>query len=162
GFHLNLLSREGDLAFPVSVADDLVRLDLRHWRLDPLTWEKLAKIDPYFHTRVKPLKDARVEEVWPGDSQYRRGVDLALKEAGSRLHIPAFWLPAAESSLLRHKTYSEAPILSGEWFFVQSARQLSLRNKQEGVGYYDWLGLKDRGAFFRVIGLNEREAIRLF
>jgi hypothetical protein len=48
-FHVNSLSREPDVVVPALVAADLVRINFLDygWKRD--VWEKLAKIEPYYH-----------------------------------------------------------------------------------------------------------------
>ena len=177
---LNLLSVQGKLYLPTLVAPDVVRIDVRHygWVLHrrgklernvlPL-WEKFAEIDPFFHQRITLLEDATFVVVWPGGpdpkqagKEYKRGKFKLEKKAGRDHFVPGLDLPAKEIEDLRCWTYSEAPVLMAEWWFVQTARQVSLRNVQEGVGYYDWLGLKSRKDFFALTGADEDLAKKLF
>lgn len=164
----NLLSTAGDFGLPTWVHPDLARLDLRDYGWDKRAevWEKFAATDVYFHQRVRFAAPARVVQFWPGGKErgrpFRRGKYVRRVLAGQVLDSPGFWLPQLQINSLRAQTYSEAPILNGEWWFVQTARQLSIRNVVEGTGYYDMLGLKDRKAFFRLVGLNEAVAQRTF
>lgn len=175
-FHLNLLSVVPKLAHPTLIAPDVVRIDVRQYgwylvrqgvlkrNILPV-WEKFAGLDPYFHQKAKALKDVEFSVVWPGGfddrqkAEFKRGKYRQERKAGRTQDIAAVWLPAKQIEELRLMTYSECPILMAEWFFVQTARQISIRNKQEGVGYYDFLGLKDRNAFFDLSGTDEKKAI---
>jgi hypothetical protein len=56
-------------------------------------------------------------------------------------------------------TKSAAPFVRADWFLVQGARQLSLSNQQTGVGYYDWLGIKKRDDYFKLIKFSEKDSI---
>lgn len=165
---VNLLSDQGDFGQPVWVRPDLARLDVRDygWHKRLGVWEKFAKTDVFFHQKVKFLVYARVTQYWPGGREggkfFRRGRYVRHVKAGAVVDAPSFWLPGAEIDGLRDLLYSEAPILNAEWWFVQTARQISLRNRDEGTGYYDFLGLKDRKAFFRLTGLNEKLSEKLF
>lgn len=168
--HLNLLSTQSEFGTPVLIAPDVVRIDLRDYGLQKKlnVWEKFADNDVFFHAPVKYLKDAEVAIYWPGgydpvkEKDYERGwYDVAVK-AGTTRHEAAPWLPRKEIDGLRAVSYSESPILMAEWFFVQTARQVSIRNKQEGTGYYDFLGLKSRDDFFKLTGTDEKKAIDLF
>lgn len=173
GFHVNLLSAQGKIKLPLLVAYDVVRLDVRDYGWDKrlFVWERFAKIDFYFHQKVKVLEDTTFQGVWPGGldpdyedgkKEFKRGKLKVERKAGRTFDGPALWLPQKEMEALRLLTYSEAPILNAEWFFVQSARQVSIRNVQEGVGYYEWLGLKKREDFFKLTGTDEKVAIALF
>lgn len=55
---------------------------------------------------------------------------------------------------------SSVPIVRADWFLVQGARQISLTNRETGAGYYNWLGVKDRGDYFELIGLDARAAAK--
>lgn len=165
GFHLNLLSTQGKLKLPTLISPDVVRIDVREYGWDARlnVWEKFAGLDFFFHQKLKVLKDVEFPTVWPGGpdatgKEYKRGKYQQERKAGRTQDVAALWLPAKEIDALRYMTYSEAPVLCAEWFFVQTARQISIRNKDEGVGYYEWLGLKDRKAYFDLIGLDEKKA----
>ncbi len=169
-FHLNLLSREADFSTPVAIGRDVVRIDLRELKLQKrvLVWEKLADTDVFFHTKVKALVDLKIKVAWPGGVDktdrkfYKPGIYPEKRKAGRIFSTGAPWLPQKELYYLRATLLTECPIVFGQWFFVQSARQISIRNKQEGTGYYDFLALKDRNAFFELIGLDEKKAIKLY
>ena len=49
------------------------------------------------------------------------------------------------------------PILRGDWFISR----ISSQNGREGTGYYDFLGIKDREAFDKLVGLNVKESQRV-
>lgn len=165
----NLLSTQGKLATPVLIAPDVVRLDVRDYGWDKKLqiWEGFARADVFFHVKIKFLVDTRVKTVWPGGfdrdfkKDFERGRYNTQFRKGETLAVAAPWLPDAINGL-RFLTYSEAPILMAEWFFVQTARQVSIRNKQEGTGYYDFLGLKTRDDFFRLTGTDPKVAAKIF
>ena len=169
--HLNLLSSEADLARPDLIAPDLLRIDTRElgWGKRLHIWERFAAIDKVgFHTKLKLLRDATVAVVWPGGydrddgKDYEAGLyDAVKKKAGDVIDVPAFWLPPKEIEALRLLTLSEAPVLHAEWWFTQTARQISIRNKVEGVGYYEWHDLKTRDDFFRVTGTDPKLSAKL-
>jgi hypothetical protein len=70
-------------------------------------------------------------------------------------------LAATNIGKLLAMTKSQVPFVRADWFLVQGSRQLSLNNKQTGVGYYDWLRLKDRDDFFRLVKLREADSIEI-
>lgn len=170
--HLNLLSREGDFCRPTLITPDVVRIDVRelkwHKTEGPLqSWEKLAAKSVIFHARVQLLQDLTVDQYWPGgpdknDKQYDRGKYPVDRKKGrvfdsfdETLHL----VKVKEKCLqLRKWSYSEAPLVHAEQFFVASARQLSIRNKEEGTGYYDFLALKTRDDFFKLAGVKVQDA----
>ena len=170
--HLNLLSDQGAPASFTLVRSDLLRLDVRDlgWDKRLEVWEKLAQVDPYFHARYELLEDRDVVVYWPGGKDqgkdYPRGVYAQKRKTGDRVAAPAPWANPPDSAggkgehdLLRQLLSTEAPVLDAQWFFVQTARQVDLRNQETGAGYYDFLGIADRKAFFALIGLDEKVAI---
>jgi len=170
-YQVNSISREAELVTPRQAAADLTAIDIRDYNLDSATWEKLAVIDPYFHVpaveedeyedygnywlrgQVVPKGTAGAE--WKTSEKRRTGKKIKKQGAASP------WLPTKEIKELIERTGSAAPIVRADWFFVQTARQLSLRNKQTGVGYYDWLKLKDRGDLFKLIKFSEKDSIEI-
>ncbi len=174
--HVNLLSREATLAYPVQVVPGLFRVDLRSYQWDARVFEKLADIDPYFHRKNEVEVEVVVEVVeivqqeyghydvygrWQ-TTEYRpekvvRKIKKKEKRVKTILYVPQGAGQLASLALLLQ---SNAPIVRADWFFVQSATQLSLNNQQTGVGYYDFLGLKSRDDYFKLIGLDERVAAR--
>lgn len=152
--HLNMLSREPEIAGFVEVTPILLRIDIRDFDIDRKVLEKAKDIDFFFHARARVDADSPLvpKSVLPSPR----------RKAGAKKVIvgAAPWLPAKEIALLVMHTQAESPILNAEWFFVQSARQLSLRNKETGLGYFDVLKVKDRDAFFQLVGLDEKASIK--
>lgn len=143
----NSLSREGELQAPVRVNPNIWRVDLRWYDWEPETWEKFADLDNYFHAKVtkyvytRNSKGKRIRS--------RRGITVHLAEG-----------PIAK---LAAETQSNVPIVRADWWLVQVCRQLSLRNKQTGVGYYDWLRIKKRADYFALakVRLQDTRNLRL-
>lgn len=176
--HVNSLSREPDIEIPLVVGGSLLRIDIRNYKWNPKTWEKLANFDPYFHVRVKIAGDTGKVEYreigkktidWPGGvydfgngtSQYapagKYNVPVYEKVGGVDTTVAAPWLPPKEIVDLVKWTGSQVPIVRADWFFVRSVRQLSLDNKNDtGVGYYDWLEIKNRDDYFRLGRFDEK------
>lgn len=166
---LNLLSRYSFMYTPVLIDPWVVRFDVRYldWHKNGIlpVWEKLAKHDFMFHGDVEARDDVTFDQAWPGgpDSkgkEYARKVWEVDKKKGEKIRrmdeMPWLHTVAEECKKLRHWTYSEAPIVWGEWFFVQTARQISLNNQNLGIGYNDFLGLKNRDDCFKACGLSEQ------
>lgn len=171
-YHANRLSRTGKFGEFVFITQDVVRFDTRDFLWDELLhiYEKFAKIDFVFHQKAKLLQDAHVEVVWPGgvdsdygDEEFEAGIYEAVKKkAGDVIDIPARNLPQKEIHDLRRHLYTEVPILMSSWWFVQTVRQISIRNTDDGVGYYNWLKIKNRNDFFKLVGANEKVALERF
>lgn len=168
-FDLNLKSDQGVFGYLTIVSPNLGRIDLRDFGWDKrlLVWEKFRDIDYIFHVKIQFLEDTVIEEVWPGGEykgkDYEYGVyNKTHAKKGQIISAPAPWLPEKEITYLRKTLITEVPIVSAHWRFVQTARQISIRNKDEGVGYYEWLGIKKRQDFFDLAGVNEDRAIKRF
>ncbi len=170
---VNQISRSSEIVPPRVVAADLVAINIDDYRWSTAVWEKTAEHDPYFHAQVDVVEV--IEEVeeygnwWYNGRTVERGTPGAVwrttrtekvkKEKRTRKTGSAPWLPAPQIAELITLTQSQSPILRADWFFVQTARQLSLRNKQTGIGYYDFLGLKDRKDLFKFVDFDEKRAI---
>lgn len=150
-FQLNAVSRNAEIRFPVSVRPDLFRIDLREYQISTKVWDKLAESDPYFHVTVR--------EQWPGGIDPVDGLNY---KAGTYLRpgVSAPWLDP-NIVVLSSMTYSKAPLLRADWWFVQAARQLNLNNQDAGTGYYDFLGIKNRDDFFKLIVMNEKDSRKI-
>jgi hypothetical protein len=163
--HVNLISREARFAYPLAVGEGLWRVDLRDYQWDPRVFEKLAGIDVYFHRQQITIEEVRVPwpgGTWKGDGYYYAPNSFYTyhnkKVVKSLLYAP---LSAGQLASLALLTHSNVPIVRADWFLVQGARQISLTNRETGAGYYDWLGLKDRDDFFRLIGEDQRTFLRI-
>lgn len=160
--HQNLLSRYSEMTEPVEITPWLWRIDLREPQWEPATWEKsaTAENEVYFHQTVTLAEDAVFAKVRPIGlrtkgtfSKGRKpGRFLQSKKAGAKVQLAAAWLPGETVVKLRELLYTESPVLNAEWLFVQSARQRNLLNDDNhGLGYYDFLRLKDRRDYFELI-----------
>jgi hypothetical protein len=161
-YHVNLLSRAGKVGRPVWITPGLLRFDLSDYAPHPYlgtffdkAWEKTANNDTFAHVRVQTVVET---ETYYGGRKY----PVKVKVPGKKKVGSSPWLPTAEASFLTYWTQSKSPVLMGQWFFVQSARQISIRNQQEGTGYYDFLGLKNRNDFLKLVGLDEQAAVDRF
>jgi hypothetical protein len=168
-FHWNLLSGRAYPGSVYRVVPGLYRIDLVEFGLEKRlgVWEKFINHDFAFTAQAKLLKDASIRQYWPGgrDSSgdyYKRGRYTLRKKAGDVIFLSAPWVDGDAALILKKRTCSEIPVVYGTWALVQSARQLSIRNADEGTGYYDFLGFKSRDDFFDRIGLDEKESMRLY
>ncbi len=170
--HVNLISRESAFAYPKLIAPGLCRVDLRNYQWNPKVWEKLADIDPYFHRVVTEdvieefVEEKKVKQAYGYTdayghthiTEYRDEVKKEKRVRRRQISKRKLFVPngAAQLAGLALLTGSDAPIVRADWFLVQSARQTSLDNLEDtGVGYYDFLGVRDRDDYFRLIGFNE-------
>jgi hypothetical protein len=157
--HCNALSREPDLT-PVAIVPgtqgSLVRIDLRDYRWDKATWEKL--LDPYFTAMV----ETTVETPWEGGTwrddgrYYPQGAFRYKKTVRSQALAP--WLSdtaAAQKRLAEvvQWTGSKAPVVHAAWWFNQTAAAAD-----RSPNYYDFLGVKDEATFQKAIGADVKRA----
>lgn len=154
-FWVNSLSREASLTPLVAVRSDLLRLDLRDYQMNPKTWEKLAKVEPYFHARVKTA----VEEYWAGGIYSGDGkhYDAGNYKREKITLAQAPWLDGKQAAALTTMSGSQVPLVRGDWFLVQTSQQVD----RKGTGYYDFLGVKNRKDFQELVGLDEAAAVKL-
>jgi hypothetical protein len=149
-FHVNQLSRNPELIPPKVVSANLLRVNLLDYQWDREVWERLAALDPYFHPQVD------VEEVEQWGIRQRDGTYTEIEQRKTGKKVRQVVAGSKEIADLYSLTASASPLLRADWWFSQTARQLSLTNKETGVGYYDWLGIKDRKSFEKLIRLDPK------
>ncbi len=154
--HVNGLSRSVDLSAPRIIPDtqgSLLRIDLRDYEWDVALWEKL--VDPAFTTVVQTVVP------WEGGSwegqHYARGSFTYYRKT----QAIGPWLTETEDG--RRKltdvttwTYSNSPVVRGEWFIYQTAVQ-----EGRAPGYYDFLGIKNQKDFEKVVRFDANLAAKL-
>lgn len=173
----NLRSTTGSFYPPVRVMPNVYRLDVRKYGWDKRlnVWERFAAIDPYFHMKLVLLEHKDYITYWPGgefdSKQFAKGPFTLKRKPGDELFVPGAWvdplLKTGDSVFsyhddLRKQLLTESPVLFGPWWFAQTARQLSPLNKDNGVGPYNFLGIKDRDSMFKLIGIDEAGARERF
>lgn len=169
----NKLSTQPEFHTPTLVASNVLRIDTRAlgWGERQLGLLELFAdngIDCYFHAQKVWAEDDKEELItyWPGGKNkdgetYERGKYGIFPKKGSKRFVPSPLIPEKEINDLREWLFSEVPILNAEQFYLYTARQQSIRNKEEGVGYYEWFGkngLKTREDYFDLVGLDEKKA----
>lgn len=156
-FQLNSLSTEPDFAVPKVVTAELLSINLLDYDSDDKrfrsTWEKLKDIEPYMHEGVT--------EVWPGGFDKRFGREYKTGKYTFRRAIPPYKGSQQDLDDLIHYTHSQVPVIRADFLFVQAARQLSLSNEQTGCGYYDFLGIKDRKDFEKLVAFDEKKSLEI-
>lgn len=70
--------------------------------------------------------------------------------------LAARWLPKDEMTKLIGWTDSIIPVVRADWFWVQTAIQADRK-----VGYYDFLELKNRNDYFKLVGVDRKKAEEL-
>ena len=88
-------------------------------------------------------------------------VSASGKAVGEAVTASAPWLPAETMTKLIALTQSQAPLLRADWFFAMTARQIDRNGKNSGVGYYDFLGLKNQKDAEDLVGLDRAKAKKI-
>ena len=163
----NLLSKDKDFFEFCEVSPELLRVDIRDPQWERKVWERLRDKNFVFTEKTLLIDRVTIPVVRvqpPGGRRpppRRRPPILPSAPAGSRpreAFTPGHWLPGAGMKTLVEECQSEAPIVFAEQWLSTVTRQESLRNVEEGTGYCDFLGLADRDAFFRLVGLDPKKA----
>src|SRR5574341_230855 len=159
-FWCNSLSREADLTAPVNVQAGLLRVDLADYGWNAKVWDRLGEADPYFHAQVD-VETFVIEKKWfdagtEAGKPFAAGFYEVKVRAKVRRAAVAPWLDNSTAKELTELTGSGAPILRADWFLVQTAAQVN-----RVAGYYDFLGIKTREDYFKLIGLDAEAARRL-
>jgi hypothetical protein len=161
-FWVNSLSRGADLLRPRAVDKDLLAVGLDDYGWDAAVWEQLADVpEPYF-TVAAEVEERQYQEYGyyqgPGQTNWvtTRKEPAGVKKVRQAAAAP--WLPAARAADLQRLTGSLVPLVRADWWLAQACRQVSLRNKQTGVGYYDWLGIKDRAGLAALVKFKQKDS----
>jgi hypothetical protein len=190
-YALNSVSTEPDFIQPVLVGTDLLRIDRRDpGPAFEVAWEATADVDPMFHLLVQEEAYEEVPRetklaggiLWAANdakSDWVRAETVSktiktkkLGTKGGRKSVLATrqiegcptcqgWLPTKETLALAELCHTRSPMLSAQWFWARASRQLSLSNREDGTGYYDWLGVKKRDDFFKVLRFREEDSVAL-
>lgn len=153
-FHINLLSREAALV-PCRIFANgrMLAIDLRDYGIDPKVWERLVAREPYYHeTRVILDYPTVTTTDQYGKAQQTKGAPKQVRKVS-----PARHLPSKDVQELYVLTRSEVPVVTVDWFFAMTAVAADRGGIGKGFGYYDFLGLKNRADYFKLIGFDEKE-----
>ncbi len=167
-YKLNTVSTNADIVQIYDVAPDLIRFDRR----DPgpafaKAWEKTADVDPIFHLQVEVVETQEYGHYGRDGKWVTTRTEKGKKVKKSVMAAQVIedcpscrgWLPSAETAGLLLLTDSRSPILSGLWLWARLSRELPLNNREDGTGYYDFLGWTDRDAMFKTIRFHEDDSI---
>lgn len=165
--HVSQLSRAPDLVYPRLVNATLMAFIIDDYGWDRKVWEKLADIDPFYHEQVLVVVGKeKVKETWAGGKdktgrEFPKGLEYVVERDKKVIKADhARWAKKWGACDLAVLLDTNAPLVDGLWLFVQTARQLSLRNKQTGAGYYDFLQVKDRNEFDKLVEFDQKKSIR--
>lgn len=146
-FAANSLSKEADIVKPRLVTPTLIAIVIDDYGWDAALWEKLATVDPYFHA----ITETSITE------NYYEGQYLKSREKKVRQAVLSPILPLAESAELVTLTQSQSPILRADWWLSQVLIQAG----RNGVGYYDWLGIKDRDTYQAISFFDQKASQKI-
>lgn len=148
-YQANALSHSPERVPLKAIGVDLIRVTLDDYEWDAAVWEKMI-VEPWFHALVE------VDQPYGYADARGKWVTTEVKREKSRAQAP--WLDQRMAQELVAITQSQVPIVRADWWFIQTARQLNLSNKETGFGYYDWHGFKDRAAFEKITQKRLRSA----
>ena len=150
-FQANQLSRRPTFIRLERAGREVLRLNLLEFGWKRETWERFLDVpEPFFHQTLE------INEPW--QRNYGRGrIEYFNKRV--RKQASALWLDPNIAANLIAITQTQVPVVNARWWFTQVSRQVGLNNKENGVGYYDWFGIKKRDDFFKVIALNEKASL---
>jgi hypothetical protein len=151
---VNSLSSEAYLEPLRVVSPDLLALNtVNYGRRFHRVWERLAEFDPYYHLEIRKKSQRssgkrRSPDV-PGKPRPKRK-----KRARKKIFALAPWLDATQSAELAGRTHTQVPVVRADWF----ARTVLINADRGRVGYYSFLGVKNRADVERLAGLDRRKA----
>ncbi len=188
-YQICAVSTTPDLVQAVLVPPLLLRVDRRDpGPAFDIALQRCADFDPVFHLQVeqaeytdeprkvsiggdgysKWVRNDAGEWVKPDTVSKTTRVKTSSKKRSvmAQRHIPDCpdcrgWLPDKEAEGLCYLTQSRSPILSAQWLWAHLSRQLSLNNRDEKIGYYDFMGVKSRDDFFQILHIRESDRIRI-
>lgn len=137
-FHLWSISLRANPPQLRRVSPTVLAMDLRDFGIDKFVYGRLQWRDPYFH--VPLTKDGKT-----------------LDQSSSYF---GFWLEPKAITELAKLTKSSVPILRADWFFVETSIQDGRGKPGEGTGYYDFIKVRSRKDFEKLVGFDEKIAER--
>lgn len=174
--HLNTLSRQPVIQPPVVVLQSgqpkgpadawtlarLLRVNLDDYGYSPSSWDQLGFQSPIYSTVLTETVLVTTDQSgrwfrFAGDKQWTREAAWTGPRQRQTLGT-APWLVEDAASLasltqLVQLTQARVPMLSADNFVWQTAIQADRR-----VGYYGMLGVKNRGDFFKLVGLDVKSS----
>lgn len=155
----NFLSRNSEILKPRFVAPDLLAITVDEPGWDRKVWERLADTEPYFTVRAEEIMEITVQEWWAGGDwqgrYYAPGNYPVKRQQKKVINGPnPKAVDVKEHGELQARTGSVVPVVRADWWLATTSRQLNTRGKDVGVGYYEWLGIRDRNSFFALAGFD--------
>ena len=138
-FWVNSLSRNSELIRCRRIGTIALAVAVSDYGWDATVFGALADTDPWFHLQVLRVYPAG----YYGGRYYRASTvqETALRGFPGHAELAAL-------------VESRCPIVDAAWFVAVTSRQLGLNNKDNGTGYYSWLGVTKRKDFERLVRLD--------
>jgi hypothetical protein len=152
----NSLSREPVLVKLRRVSKTLLAANIVAYGWDREVVGRLADADPYYHVRADLAVAQRGRKFYYQDGATKAGWYNVEAAKAIRVTALAPWTLPAEHAELVALTNLPGPILRADWFFAQLGIQAGRQ-----VGYYDFLGVKSRDDFHKLVGLDQKESERV-
>lgn len=152
-FIANSLSKESKLEPPRQVSETVLAFLIDDYGWDPKVYDALANEDPFFHVRVQVVAGATANFWYPADGTNKAGYYPGKAAEAGEVSTLAPWLDVTSAALLVATCQSPAPILRGDWWFSRVSIQADRK-----VGYYDFLGVKDRAEFEKLVGFDAKKS----
>lgn len=149
GFHCNQLSSEPEIIQPRLLQGETIAVvNLLDYGWKSEVWEKFLDVEPYFHVHLVDKHGRKTTAQAPWISLPAVREEPSTTEPGRTRIVRA---PEGQSiDYLVEATTSQTPILRADDFLWQS----SIQADRNGVGYYQWLGIKDEKTFDRLVGFD--------
>lgn len=151
----NSLSKKADFGVFRRVSPEVYAVNIDAFGWNAKVWDKLADEDPYYHVRLKVEAGSEGQFWYPADGKTKAGYYPAKAENAGTITALAPWLEPRTAAELIALAQSPAPILRADWWFSRVAIQADRQ-----VGYYDFLEVKDRAAFEKLVFLDLKESQR--
>lgn len=155
-FWTNSLSRESKLVQPRQVSETVLALLIDDYGWNAKTYDALANEDPFFHVRVQVTIGTEANFWYPADGTNKAGYYPGKAAEAGEVVTLAPWLNTVSAAALVAACQSPAPISRADWWLSRVAIQADRK-----TGYYDFLGVKDRADFEKLVGLSVKESERL-
>lgn len=146
----NNLSREAEFGRLRRVTPTVYALLLDDYGWLAEVWDKLADEDPYLHVQIKVAKGGQGPWFYPAKAGRKAGYQPMPMDRAGNVTALAPWLPTLEVAELVALTQSAAPLVRGDWWFSRAGIQFG----RVGTGYYDFLQVKARADFEKLVGLD--------
>lgn len=136
-FHLWSIAHKPEPPKLRFITPTLVSINLKYFGIDQFVFGRLAYVDPYHHVLL--TEDGKKVKTFAAAPQTSKNIAELIK-----------------------LTTSQLCILRWDWFWIQSSIQEGRGEVGQGTGYYDFIGVKNRDDYFKLIGADVKKAEELY